>query len=413
MRINRLACILVFAGATTLLASSCSDDGGASVEERYDSGVFASTDVDASLRAADAARPDAGLSSGSSDAASGPSRDAAQAGSLDGGDARTAEPVSDAAGPALDASKDGSVLDAGSRRDARIDAQTQDAQTDARTPPASTKPLLGAYCGNSVEGLKQFEQWLGRPVDGVLGYTGNASWEDYDGSVGWAAGLWSAIDRRVFWSVPLIANGASLAQAGTGAYDEHYRKAAQTLAAYRPQDAQLYVRTGWEFNGNWFPWNAQGKASDFVAAFRRFVTVFRSVSNRFVFEWNVNVGDVGMDPETAYPGDDYVDIIGMDFYWQPSLPSNAQQAWAQIVDQKWGLAWHQNFAKAHNKPTSYSEWGIRSNEAAYYIQQAKLWFESHPVLFHTYWNADNEYPGKLSSGQYPNAGAAYRAAFGP
>jgi Glycosyl hydrolase family 26 len=275
------------------------------------------------------------------------------------------------------------------------------------------EPLVGAYCGNSVDGLRRFEQWLGRPVDGVLGYTGNANWEDYDGSVGWATGLWSAIDRRVFWSVPLIASGASLAQAGAGAYDDHYRKAAQTLAGYRPQEPQLYIRTGWEFNGNWFPWTAQGKAPDFIAAFRRFVTVFRSVSNRFVFEWNVNVGDVGMDPETAYPGDAYVDIIGMDFYWQPHLPTNPQQAWSQIVSQKWGLQWHQNFARTHGKPTSYSEWGIRSNDAAYYIEQAKIWFDTHPVLFHTYWDANNEYPGKLSEGQYPNAGAAYKAAFGP
>jgi hypothetical protein len=297
---------------------------------------------------------------------------------------------------------------------------TSDADAGARTfnvdnsgGSTSNKPLVGAYCGNSVDGIKQFEQWLGRPVDGILGYTGNANWEDYDGSVGWAVGLWGAIDRTVFWSVPLIANGATLAQAGAGAYDDHYRKAAQTLANWRPQEPKLYIRTGWEFNGNWFPWSGQGKAADFAAAFRRFVTVFRSVSDRFVFEWNVNVGDVGMDPETAYPGDAYVDIIGMDFYWQPSLPTNPQQAWSQIVSQKWGLAWHQNFAKTHNKPTTYSEWGIRSNDAAYYIQQAKIWFETHDVLFHTYWNADNEYPGKLSEGQYPSSGAAYKTAFGP
>ncbi|HEX6245759.1 MAG TPA: glycosyl hydrolase, partial [Polyangiales bacterium] len=275
-------------------------------------------------------------------------------------------------------------------------------------------PLVGVYCGNSVDGVRQFETWLGRPVDGILGYTGNASWADYDGSVGWAAGVWAAIDRRVFWSVPLIVNGASLAQAGSGAYDEHYRKAAQTLASWRPHEPKLYVRTGWEFNGNWFPWNAQGaKAADFKAAFRRFVSVFRSVSDRFLFEWNVNIGDVGMDPESAYPGDDVVDIVGMDFYWQTHLPTNPQQAWSQIVNQKWGLKWHQDFAKAHGKRTAYSEWGVRYDNAGYYVEQAKLWFEQHQVVYQTYWNADNDYPGKLSSGQYPATGAAYRTAFGP
>jgi hypothetical protein len=361
--------------------------------------------------------PDPGVGS---DAASGASRDAgasdARAGAAMG--ARDAEAMSSSdAGNARDAGRapdedEGGARDAG-HASVGEDAGARDAGREASVAPAGEAPLVGAYCGNSVDALKQFEQWLGRPVDGVLGYTGNASWEDYDGSVGWATGLWSAIDRRVFWSVPLIVNGASLAQAGAGAYDEHYRKAAQTLAGYRPQDPELYIRTGWEFNGNWFPWNAQGKAADFVAAFRRFVTVFRSVSTRFVFEWNVNVGDVGMDPETAYPGDAYVDVIGMDFYWQPELPSDGQQAWDQQVNRKWGLGWHQSFAKTHKKPTSYSEWGVRSNEAAPYIQQAKTWFATHPVLFHTYWNGNNEYPGKLSDGQYPSAGAAYKAAFGP
>ena len=40
------------------------------------------------------------------------------------------------------------------------------------------------------------------------------------------------------------------------------------------------------------------------------------------FEWNVNIGDVGVNPETAYPGDAYVDIIGMDFYWNTAWDPN-------------------------------------------------------------------------------------------
>jgi hypothetical protein len=84
-----------------------------------------------------------------------------------------------------------------------------------------------------------------------------------------------------------------------------------------------------------------------------------------------------------------------------------------MVNQKWGLKWHQDFAKAHNKPTAYSEWGVRYDNAGYYMEQAKLWFDQHPVIYHNYWNANNDYPGKLSDGQYSATGAAYRTAFGP
>jgi beta-mannanase len=136
------------------------------------------------------------------------------------------------------------------------------------------------------------------------------------------------------------------------------------------------------------------------------------VSNRFVFEWNVNIGDTGMNPETAYPGDAYVDIIGMDFYWNTQWdPADPIQAWNSMLNRSYGLAWHQRFAAAHGKRTSYSEWGVMSNNAGPYIEKAKEWFASHPVVFQTYWNSNAAFPGKLSDNQYPNTGAAYRAAF--
>jgi hypothetical protein len=269
------------------------------------------------------------------------------------------------------------------------------------------------YVGNDPDRVASFERWLGREVDGVLGYTGDASWQDYDGSVGWAVGVWSEIDRRILWSVPLIPRGANLEAAAAGDYNAHYRQAAQTLSGYRPQDAELHIRTGWEFNGDWFPWAARGKAQAFAGAFRQFVTTFRSVSDRFVFEWNVNVGDVGMNPEDAYPGDDVVDIIGMDFYWNTQWdPSDPVAAWDSMLNRQWGLRWHQTFAAAHGKRTSYSEWGVMSNQAGPYIERAMAWFEQHDVVFHTYWDSNNAFSGMLSNNQYPSAATAYRGAFG-
>ena len=66
---------------------------------------------------------------------------------------------------------------------------------------------LGVYVGNDPAGVQRFESWLGRPVDAVLGYIGNASWSDF--TSGWADWLWSQVDREIYWSVPLIVNCAS------------------------------------------------------------------------------------------------------------------------------------------------------------------------------------------------------------
>ena len=279
--------------------------------------------------------------------------------------------------------------------------------------PPKLGQLLGVYCGNKPEDVSAFEIWLGHPVDGVLGYTGANGWADYDGSVSWAAGLWRPLNRRVLWSIPLIPNNGTLAAAARGDYNDHYLQAARTLAKFRPQDAEIYIRTGWEFNGSWFPWAANGKTQDFIGAFRQFVAAYRSVSNRFVFEWNVNIADGGPDPTSAYPGDDYVDIIGMDFYWDTKwYPADPAKAWNQMLKSKYGLQWHQNFAAAHNKRTAYSEWGVMSDNASF-IQNANAWFASHDVVYQTYWNSNSAFKGKLSDGQYPQAAEAYRSAFAP
>lgn len=290
------------------------------------------------------------------------------------------------------------------------------ASTGGAAGSVNASPMVGVYVGNDASAVATFETWLGKPVDGVLGYTGAADWADYDGSVGWAKGVWNPIDRRVFWSVPLIPTGATLEAAANGDYDDHYTQAAESLATFRPNDEVLHIRTGWEFNGDWFPWAANGKEEAFIGAFRHFVDAFRAVSPRFVFEWNVNMGNNSsnaMDPETAYPGDAYVDIVGMDFYWNLQWdPADPVQAWSSMRDRPYGLSWHQDFAAAHGKKTSYSEWGVMSNGAGPYIEAAKIWFADHDVVFHTYWDSNSDFQGKLSGDQYPDAATAYKAEFG-
>jgi hypothetical protein len=306
--------------------------------------------------------------------------------------------------------------DAG-RADAGRDAggTGKDAAVDAGNAPNGQldSELLAAYVGNSAAELTAFETWLGRPVDAVMGVIGYASWNDFDTSVGFQINLWKPTGRRVLWNVPLIPTGGSLADAAAGKFDDHYRKAAAALATWRPEDSVLYVRTGWEFNGNWFPWTAQNKAADFKAAFQHLAAAFHAASPRFLIEWNSSVGDTGMNPEDAYPGDDVVDIIGMDFYWKSFDPQDPNAAWSSMVSRKYGLQWHQDFAAAHSKPTAYSEWGVTGNNGASYIASAKAWFAAHDVIYQTYWNSDVDYRGKLSSNQFPATADAYRATFSP
>ncbi|PWC29417.1 glycosyl hydrolase [Teichococcus aestuarii] len=274
--------------------------------------------------------------------------------------------------------------------------------------------LLGVYVGNEPSQLNNFEKWLGRDVDVVHAVVGGANWKDFTNSAEWMAErLWNNAGRDPFWSVPLITyDGATLEKAASGQYNQYYREVAQTLAGAQSGNDPIYVRTGWEFNGGWFPWSAIGKEEAFKEAFREFVDTFRSVSDRFKFEWNVNESYGGMDPSRAYPGDGYVDIVGMDFYWNTQFADrDPAKAWNNVVNQKYGLKWHQDFADAHGKPTAYSEWGVMTDAASPFVKAAKAWFDSHDVVYHAYWDSNSSFPGKISDNSDPTTGATFRSMF--
>ncbi|QOZ32702.1 glycosyl hydrolase [Bradyrhizobium sp. CCBAU 53421] len=280
--------------------------------------------------------------------------------------------------------------------------------------PCSAGPApLSAFVGNSPSDLQKFEAWLGRPVDQIVAHTGRTTWKDWVDSIKWSVDLWAPFNKPMCWTIPLFADGGSLSDAATGQYQDHYVQAAKILARTRQSDPVIYVRTGEEFNGNWMPWSAAGHEQDFVRAYRHFVEAFRSVSDRFRFEWNVNMGETRMNPVDAYPGDDDVDVIGMDFYYNIKWnPENPAQAWDEMVNRQYGLQWLEDFASLHKKPTAYPEWGINSDEAGPYIERAARWFAGHNVLYQSIWDSNDAFAGKLSDRQYPAAAAAYVEAFG-
>ena len=228
----------------------------------------------------------------------------------------------------------------------------------AALPCFAGTPKLSAYVGNSPSELRQFEIWLGRPVDQIAAHTGRAGWKDWLGSIRWSVQLWSPLDKPIRWTIPMFADGGTLAGAAGGEYQNYYEQAARILAHTRESDNVIYVRTGEEFNGNWMPWSATGHEQEFVKAYQNFVQAFRSVSNRFRFEWNVNIRETRMNPADAYPGDDYVDVISMDFYYNTKWnPTDPVQAWKEMVYGQYGLQWLEDFAAARKKPTALSGMG--------------------------------------------------------
>ena len=292
--------------------------------------------------------------------------------------------------------------------------------------PAASAPgqaQLGVYRGGgNTAGVTEFERWLGRDVSVAVDFLAQSSWNDIAAPTWWAS-RWGATSYRVVYSVPMLPNsGGTLQQGAAGAYNAHFSQLARTLVAHGEGDA--VIRLGWEFNGSWMKWNAQSDPAAFVAYWRQVVQTMRAVQGaRFSFDWCPNRGRGSVAPDQAYPGDAYVDYIGMDSYdtgwaagWQDPV-----RRWQSTLTEPYGLNWHRQFAGQHGKQMSYPEWGLwirddghGGGDNPYYIQKMREWIVANDVAYHSYFEYDApDGEHRLMTGQFPQGAAAFRSLFGP
>jgi Glycosyl hydrolase family 26 len=297
------------------------------------------------------------------------------------------------------------------------------APTALADPPV---PLSGAYVGPARPGvLSQFATWRGAPATVALDYLGNDDWSDFNDPT-WLLNDWQQFTGnggRLVLSVPMLVDGGGNFAAGAaGDYDPCFKNLAQKMVA--AGDGAATIRLGWEFNGTWFPWSVSPRAgnsddaTEFVADWRHIVTLMRSASgSHFKFDWTVNNGSSDINPTTAYPGDAYVDFVGVDAYdegWannggpivDPSL------RWNQIAGQQYGLNYWAAFARSHGKQVSVPEWGLVTNnpngggDDPTYIRNMYQWFKQNQPAYETYFDAR----GSVMSVQTtPLAAAQYRS----
>lgn len=116
---------------------------------------------------------------------------------------------------------------------------------------------------------------------------------------------------RDFENATVIQPNYSLESIASGSHDSYIRQWAKES---KDADILMILRFGHEQSTHpgersWYPW--QGKPATYVAAYRRIVNIFREVgANNVRFMWN----PVSFWPDstmTYYPGDNYVDYLGL------------------------------------------------------------------------------------------------------
>ena len=98
------------------------------------------------------------------------------------------------------------------------------------------------------------------------------------------------------------------------------------------------IRFAHEMNGNWYPWGAGvngNETGDYVDAYRHVHDVVTAAgADNVSWMWSPNVLAPGaMGLEGFYPGDEYVDVVGVDGYnWGTSKQWSAWQPPQEIFD---------------------------------------------------------------------------------
>ena len=240
----------------------------------------------------------------------------------------------------------------------------------------------------------------------------------------------------MIWGIPMLPNASSsggasepsLGQGAAGAYNSYFLTLAQDMVA--GGEANSIIRPGWEFNGGWYSWAANGQAAAFIGYWQQIVTTMRSVPGQnFTFEWNPTAGDQGIgNLANYYPGNAYVDYIGLDLYDQAwgNYPGISSQ-WNTYLTEPYGLNWLASFAATQGKQITLPEWGlgegpgndggpvsnpgnnVSGGDDPTFINDMAQWISTHNVFDATFWDYGSSL---LSTRSNPLSLTAFVADFG-
>ncbi|MGX1562909.1 glycoside hydrolase family 26 protein [Streptomyces sp. NPDC055506] len=296
------------------------------------------------------------------------------------------------------------------------------ATSPAATTPATGEeaPAFGVFLKSDARGVARmplFSHWLGgTELRAGHTYLPGHRWRDIEGAPGfldvWAQWRNKKADRMLVLNVPMQERneeGVSdsevrrlLQRGAAGEFDHHFRVLAERLVELKVPDTVLVL--GWEMNGTTYTHRCGPDPEAWKKYWNRIVTTMRSVpGQKFRFDFTPSRGRDAVPWTKCYPGDDTVDIIGMDSYDQPAGMSFEQQ-----VKEPYGLQDHVDFAKAHGKPISYPEWGLfRNGDNADYMRDMLAWMEEHKPLYNTL--TDYCPHGVWQCGANPKSSQLYRS----
>jgi hypothetical protein len=243
------------------------------------------------------------------------------------------------------------------------------------------KAMLGAYLGlegrSLTESLALRRNQLGRDERIVHVF--------YD----FTDTLPQAVEGLPAKATPMVSwRGCPLTDINSGASDALIARAARRL---KRQGRPVLLRWGWEMNGDWYKWSAARNGKDgqaYVTAWRRLHRIFaeeKATNVSWVWSPNWNSDPVAEWNTFAalYPGDEYVDWVGVSGY--NLHRETPDKLFAGIY-----------LAYAARKPIMITEVGSvdrGGRTKADWITLFARWVEAHPAVGAVTWFDTDTHPG--------------------
>ena len=222
--------------------------------------------------------------------------------------------------------------------------------------PNSPDPMAAA------EAAQAFGSWRRDQVGVVVAWPSRGTWADFT-QVNSFYTTWAQQPYTKSFGIPLFPEnvGATVGACIAGSYDDQWRTFADTMNSTGLAAQGTIIRLGWEFNQT----TEWGSPSQFAACFRQIQRTVSAIAPGLVWDWDVNRGTSSQMPGdsvlSAYPGNSYVNLIGVDSYDDFAARPTRARAGRCSSTARARLNFWLNFAKAHGKLFSVPEWGVASD----------------------------------------------------
>ena len=195
-----------------------------------------------------------------------------------------------------------------------------------------------------------------------------------------------------------------------GQDDVYIREFALKLKAI---EKPVFLRFAHEMNGDWYPWSGQKiGGAKYQRLFRHLREIFDGAGTgnvRWVFSINIENVPSSNGYAGCYPGDRYVDYIGLDGYnWGTAQSWSRWKSFKDIFSGVYG-----DVVRRYKKPVIISEFSSASagGDKALWIEDALQAMRQMPVvkgfiLFNVDKEADWRFPPNIPSGQKLKSGLA-------